>query len=507
MEALPLMFAWMCQLVKAPDPAEKIVDVIDTMRTPVNTAVDKSIETVMKGGEAAMGKMKDGAMSVKERFGELLKLKKKVTIGGEQHTLRFKEEKEDAVLGINSTWTTLDDWIEAAYKEIENESVDHDYKKAAGNILEEIVELAKQVDAKKWVDPEGRRQGTGNPETRTASGGNQKQKSNDRTISQTRGKEIAELYGEIGKKLDEISVLLPVGGEANAAVPESEIDFTARKYGAGKMTATNLSIKGDGKSSGSEPRGDLTGIWSNVSKRHRFQFWVRGHLLNHHLFGPGKDNNLCLLSQDANKDMHDRVESDLKEKILNKNAVVDYVVVPHYNKNEAANNVVGSAENQLEGEEQAPLKLDITVAEKELKPNAQDGTDPASWAVKRSEDFEIYNTWPDEGTVTLFGNYAKGNAITEPDPEFYSSRKDRNVRDAVPARNRSGAKRKRTANRKYYNDQVENPSPFAPEEEQDRKRLNTHFGESGNQSQAPSSMDVEGQDDDEGSQTSMEVEA
>ncbi|KAI9129572.1 DUF4157 domain-containing protein (plasmid) [Acaryochloris sp. CCMEE 5410] len=89
-------------------------------------------------------------------------------------------------------------------------------------------------------------------------------------------------------------------------------DMGNHKVGT-KMTANPLSIN-PGKLSGSEPS-------SNYGKH-----YVKGHLLNHHLHGKAKDENLTPMTYALNKAFESQVESYLKQAILSENRVFKFEV-------------------------------------------------------------------------------------------------------------------------------------------------------------------------------------
>jgi hypothetical protein len=118
-------------------------------------------------------------------------------------------------------------------------------------------------------------------------------------------------------------------------------------------------------------------------------FYIAGHLLNNNVHGSGSTwQNLTPIAQRANQEHENRVESKVKDGVLNKGMILDYTVDVSYGMprkdnliqeiertpNWNANSVLSQKHRILQAEARLPNQLRCTV--KQLKP---DGTDlPAS---------------------------------------------------------------------------------------------------------------------------------
>jgi hypothetical protein len=91
------------------------------------------------------------------------------------------------------------------------------------------------------------------------------------------------------------------------------------------MKAEPLSIK-PGNTTGSEPTQESV-LWRAVRAR---GVYVQGHLLNHHLHGPGERRNLTPITNSLNQTMERQVESRAKKLVLGENQVVSYSVKADY---------------------------------------------------------------------------------------------------------------------------------------------------------------------------------
>jgi hypothetical protein len=199
------------------------------------------------------------------------------------------------------------------------------------------------------------------------------------------GEKIAGLMGDIA------DLLKTVYGE----VPPTTI-VNPRKKQIGNsivgqhVKAEPLSMKPpqDGNWRGSEP-GFGNEFFRAVNKRE--YTYVQGHLLNHHLFGPGQDFNLVPIHRKLNTQMSAECEEKVKQSVLSQNKVVSYDITVHFGTWSPQYTHI-SEENDL------PTSIRLQAYEMERKKNTK-GDDPADWKVTSKEiyDHELDNyRGPDE---------------------------------------------------------------------------------------------------------------
>ena len=82
--------------------------------------------------------------------------------------------------------------------------------------------------------------------------------------------------------------------------------------------------------SGTEPQpGTWPGWWAAAAPQPNTH-WVRGHLLNHNLGGPGEQRNLTPITKTANSEHHNNVEKVLKQAAALGGSLIGYKVVAKY---------------------------------------------------------------------------------------------------------------------------------------------------------------------------------
>jgi hypothetical protein len=100
---------------------------------------------------------------------------------------------------------------------------------------------------------------------------------------------------------------------------------------------------------------------------------VGGHLLNHHLHGPGNEVNLAPMTGSLNTQFEKQVETKLKTKVLSEGKVMHYQV-----------EMLGVNDEQIGGYENLPEKLHYSYQEAVPKMGAVDLENPSNWQLTDS---------------------------------------------------------------------------------------------------------------------------
>jgi len=110
-----------------------------------------------------------------------------------------------------------------------------------------------------------------------------------------------------------------------AAVPKTKVDFGTRSVSGdlvgNVMTADPLSID-PGSLAGSAPH-QQTKLWVAVNQR-PYEY-IRGHLLNHHVHGPGENRNLVPITGSCNTTMEKQAEHVIKKAVIGEGKVVRFI--------------------------------------------------------------------------------------------------------------------------------------------------------------------------------------
>jgi hypothetical protein len=290
---VPLIIAFLARLLGISGITEKIVGIIKKIQAKVDQAIDKVIGKVMRGIGKLVGAGKQAVAAAVNWW----KARKTFRVADDSHELFFKGEGEAAELTMASTHRVLESYL----AEVKRNELSPEQKDRVDAIEAEIRKIQK-IKAK------------------------------------TKGSFGQEAGEEIRQALEKIAQLLstkPYLDVKSPAPPETQATFDTKTItvpGLGssivgkKMTADPLSSN-RGKLAGSQPF-EETPLWNDVNRRP--YTYVRGHLLNHHVHGPGMNLNLTPITRSANRKMESQFESYIKGAVLIENQVIKYQVEMHF---------------------------------------------------------------------------------------------------------------------------------------------------------------------------------
>jgi hypothetical protein len=331
-QMVPLIIAFLARLLGLGGIAQQVKKIIDKVRGTVDRAIDKALKRVVAHFTKLVKSAAASGKAAVLKLMEWWKIRKQFKQGKQSHTLHFKGGRKNPTLMISSTPDTLESYM----------------SKLAGRqpppdkaVVAEIRAQMKLVDGLKR-DP--------------ASG-------TDIKMSKKVGLKIAKALTEIAKQLSKLG-----GKEAR---PPSKISYPEQQPWAGdsdgkKMIAMPLSIDPGGHS-GSVPR-EESNLWSEVNNR--TGEYVRGHLLNHHLHGPGTKVNMTPITRSLNADMEKQVEDKAKRAVLGENQVVHYEVEAVYGGQ--------PGRTGLPAERNLPISLKFVLKSMKLKQDSA-GDKPDDW--------------------------------------------------------------------------------------------------------------------------------
>jgi hypothetical protein len=282
---LPIMIAFLANQISLGDISERIEEMLVTIREKVVVAIDWVLDKALAIGGAILNLVKAGIAKVTEWWKEA----KKFTFDDKEHTLRFQGDDADAEIVVESSPPKL---LGDFLVERKKAPMDADQQTA----FDTIVKLKKTIETLK----------------KKTKGG----------FGKEDGATITTALGEIAKLLPELG---------HAVLPRTElVEKKVRTVGSSKLgreiRAKPLSLNPGGLS-GSEPH-ETNEIWDAVSIRR--DTYVRGHLLNHHVHGPGENYNLAPITITANNEMAREVESHVKDAVLTHRKIVEYHVIMEY---------------------------------------------------------------------------------------------------------------------------------------------------------------------------------
>jgi hypothetical protein len=280
---LSLVINFLAALLRLSGVTAKIREAIQSIRAKVDAVLAKVANWIATKAKVLINKgvsaVKAGATAVVQWW----KMRKAFKIGKEPHELYMEGESKNARLMVKSTPQIL----ESVLPTLRRGNPKGEKLKAI-----ETIELhAKKIN-----------------KTKAEKGD---------SFGQAAGEEIM-------KSLEIIAANFAKAGLT--AVPKSKVKFGTRTVSGdpvgNEMVANPLTIDPAGLA-GSAPHQESK-LWLAVNQRpHEY---IRGHLLNHHVHGPGENRNLVPITGSCNTTMEKQAESIIKHAVIGEGKVVKFTV-------------------------------------------------------------------------------------------------------------------------------------------------------------------------------------
>lgn len=358
--ALPVAIGFLANLLGLGRLGERIREMLQRVQEMVNGAIDWLIERAIRGGQALLALARRGGEAVRGAAAsvrEWWRARQPFQARGETHNLYIEGSGASAHLMVASTPTSYERFLQSLTVPPEREAD-----------KQEAVQLAAELGvAMRAASAEGADRGDRAPR---ASGTTPEQHA-----------------AEINAKL---ALLAPITGRLMAGDPRDQRSADPQ-YDGTQAGSFGRSVRVEPLTrvhqAGSAPAGgvaDARGLWDKLRLRYSggSTLYVRGHLLNDNLGGPGDDwRNLTPLTQDANnrgsRSMLHAFETPVKTAI-DQNKTVRFIVTAHYGRPPIDTTAARAAGETLkaevaEAEQHVPLS--VTCQAEEISPN--DGTGQA----------------------------------------------------------------------------------------------------------------------------------
>jgi hypothetical protein len=303
--------------------AKMVEKIIHAIQKPINAAIDwvidkaialarkLGIDKLVKKVKGGIDKGKDWAkkkVDQAKQAGKKVISKIKSWLGlekkfkgedGESHRLYFTGSETSATLTVASNPTPF-------YSFLESVEVGKDGKKktAKGQALP----IAKELDGMKGLTVKGK---------------------DDEDTEKKKAEKAKAIQGKLDALSKPTAILFGNGLPANGK-PKWSPDADSKTAFGGSMTAKMITK--NGMEYGSPPTGASHTIYDVIDKRRQpggASYYIRGHLLNDNLGGPGTWKNLTPLSREGNHQHESQVESTLKAAVQS-GGIIEYNVTVQY---------------------------------------------------------------------------------------------------------------------------------------------------------------------------------
>ncbi len=264
---IPIIMGFLARFIGLSGIGKTITDIIKKIRKPIDKVVDKVIDKVVGMAKKLLMKGKAGVKALKEKGLAIIqwwkKRKKLQTKNGESHTIYFKGKGKSAKLMIASTPTEYTDYVRDLIKDQGLDAKDSNVKKA--------LKIADDIDKEKA-----------------------------KTVSKDKEKQQAKDIAEMVDKLVTATKDLPL---ADAGGKNTAPSYGPIRNGWG--TFAKVKYLQSPHDIGSEPKvpNDPNFEAINIRRKDKGSLYVKGHLLNDNLGGPGTTwKNLTPITGAANSD-------------------------------------------------------------------------------------------------------------------------------------------------------------------------------------------------------------
>lgn len=300
-KSLPLFLGFLADFLSLGKISDKVIEVFKKIQKPVDKVITKVVEWLKKQWGALVQGVKSGVAGIKETVSAWLGIKEEFKArDGSTHNLFAEQVGDDVVLMIASTKMTYAKFIENIIKHKNYNKEDYT----------DAINIAKGID--KMISSKERMKGGA--------------KTGRVNFSESKGFK-AELV-----KLAALTAIFMKS--ENGELPVSSTPkYDPLKNSFGKSVHVEQLTKFGPP--GTQPVAKNLS-WNILSDRLTESggttYYVRGHLLNHNLYGPGtKWENLTPLTRNANKKHFEEVEKEVKE-LVNKGNILEYTVTAMYTR-------------------------------------------------------------------------------------------------------------------------------------------------------------------------------
>lgn len=313
---VPVLISLLASVMGLGGIAKQVKKVIETITKPINKAIDMVVDKIVKFAKKVLGKGKAAAKKVKEKAKETIEKiatwwkerRKFRSKDGGNHSIYYSGEAGKAELMIASKADRIETFLET---KANDKNAPADQKKVASQGLTQYKKVLKSEDTLEKLRAKREKIPTSD-------------KVNYRAATSAVNSEIRVFRNE----LDALSRILQNAtfeNDDDALVRTNVAHDAGGDKNTRALPLTYLSGNTKGSGPGQNPPG-----WDHAVKLDTkpdgtsYSQWVRGHLLNDNLHGPGTANNLVPITQKMNRDMESQAESPVKAAIKTKGKLYFY---------------------------------------------------------------------------------------------------------------------------------------------------------------------------------------
>jgi hypothetical protein len=328
-KSVPIIIGFLANQFGLGRLGSKLREIIGAVQEKVDGAIDWLIEKAIDMGKAFLNALKTGVEAVKKWW---LKSKKFTTKKGAGHTLTTQEKGSQLDLIVQSDPISIQTFINTKRN---GPPAPTDKQTQGLDKIQGLYDTIKGIDYAKFKK-----------EKETDDSSQKIVDTQDAIAKLIVDHDLMALGGATEFPTPEIS-LIPTtinhpDFEIIAAVDTEAINPNqklAKKEQIAKTKSTSTIVGSrsvgsvlslaKGNMTGSEPSGSANmPLFGSLHRTDRH--WVKGHLLNHQLGGPGSSENMTPITTGLNNEMKSLYENQIKKHVLEEAKVVDYTVTAQH---------------------------------------------------------------------------------------------------------------------------------------------------------------------------------
>ncbi len=314
--SIPVLISLLASVLGLGSIAAKVKSVIEKVTKPINKVIDAVVKKIVAFAKKIVAKVKGAGAKAKKKAKETIEKiatwwkerRKFKSADGGDHKIFYKGTAEKADLWVASDEQLISDFLTARQKDPKSSEQEVKAAKAAAKLYKTVLGHETELEKKRKA--------------------REKVPSTDKVAYRAATSAVNAEIRAFRTALDDLSQVLKsmnFGDESDAMV-QTQVSWTGK--GAKNATALPLTFL-SGNTKGSGPGADPPG-WDHAVKLDTkpdgssASTWVRGHLLNDNLHGPGIAQNLVPITKDMNSQMESRVEGPAKDAIRQKGKLFFY---------------------------------------------------------------------------------------------------------------------------------------------------------------------------------------
>lgn len=296
-DGIPIVIGFLANQIGLTGIGHKIGEILKKVRVTVDNALEWLVNKAVDTGMALLDKVVSVGKKAIAAITGWWKAEEKFTAADSQsHRIYFAGQEGNAVLMIQSNPTPYTDFLKNYRSNLEQDDAKEkvkagSQKKTRTEVIEEALGMAEKIETEK------------RKEINTYPGKDEKEREAAK----------ATAIDKLLKKL--VQVTIPLFGTEKPSAGEVKLpEGAGGQQFAGEATAVNIFNVDFVKSHGSPPSSAKHDIYDVINLRRKAgaSYYIRGHLINDNLGGPGTWGNMTALSRSGNHDHESKVESVVK---------------------------------------------------------------------------------------------------------------------------------------------------------------------------------------------------